>query len=718
MDLFNLDHSLKDIPIPPKNKYITILTEKIEQLIARIRWKTFFFLNKNLKKEDQEYFGFKSQKTPPKNKLLDGFEYDMVEIINQIKYRDTLDNFQRKLIKEVKDIKKSTDILVKADKTTNIYKVKPLEYEKLIVNNIKGLYKKDLDRNYEKAINAEAKTITDRLKISNRVSQLQRKDAYILLKDHKDNFSNKPTSRLINPTKSEIGKISKSVLDKINLDVKEFYGLNQWTSTQDTLKWFKQIEGKVDTVFIQFDIIDFYPSITEETLKNALVMAETCTSISKDDIDIIMHSRKTVLFNRNIQWCKRNNMHFDVPMGSHDSAQIADLVGLYILYNLTNSARVNVKDVGLYRDDGLMILRNHNGHRVDSIKKEITRKFKLMGFKIDIKSNIKIANFLDVTLNLKEDTYEIYSKPNNTPLYVNIKSNHPPAVLKQIPKSVNRRLVQNSSNEGVFHKNTLAFQKALEKSGYKFKLEFSKELKEEIIRGKPKNRTRNKIWFTPPYNKQVRTNVGRLFIEIIKKHFPKGNKLHPILNINSIKLGYCCTDNLGKIIKNHNSHIINLGKKENNTNIDRNERNCNCRIPGKCMLQNECLTKNIVYKATISTVENPKEEKIYFGITKSEFKIRLANHKTSFKYEHRKNDTALSKHLWYLKFRKKTPVVKWEIFKKTSSCNTLNGRCNLCLNEKIAIATCKAKHKMLNQKAEFTNFCPHRKIHSLQQFKL
>ena len=56
--------------------------------------------------------------------------------------------------------------------------------------------------------------------------------------------------------------------------------------------------------------------------------------------------------------------------------------------------------------------------------------------------------------------------------------------------------------------------------------------------------TELKTWFIPSYN----NNVGRLFLEIVKIHFPSGNNLHKILNINNIKLGYSCMDNLDKII--------------------------------------------------------------------------------------------------------------------------------------------------------------------------
>ena len=60
---------------------------------------------------------------------------------------------------------------------------------------------------YETSI--QKKKIATKLGIDDRVDTTANKDAFITLKDHKPNFANKPTCRLINPTKSKIGKISK-----------------------------------------------------------------------------------------------------------------------------------------------------------------------------------------------------------------------------------------------------------------------------------------------------------------------------------------------------------------------------------------------------------------------------------------------------------------------------------------------------------------------------
>ena len=65
-------------------------------------------------------------------------------------------------------------------------------------------------------IDDKAKTITEKLRIDDRVETTATKEAFITLKHHKDNFENKPTCRLISPSKQEIGKISKQILEHIN----------------------------------------------------------------------------------------------------------------------------------------------------------------------------------------------------------------------------------------------------------------------------------------------------------------------------------------------------------------------------------------------------------------------------------------------------------------------------------------------------------------------
>ena len=53
----------------------------------------------------------------------------------------------------------------------------------------------------------------------------------VTLKDHKDNFMNRPTTRLINPSKNEAGRISKHILDQINTELVRELSVNEWKNT-------------------------------------------------------------------------------------------------------------------------------------------------------------------------------------------------------------------------------------------------------------------------------------------------------------------------------------------------------------------------------------------------------------------------------------------------------------------------------------------------------
>ena len=66
--------------------------------------------------------------------------------------------------------------------------------------------------------------------------------------------------------------------------------------------------------------------------------------------------------------------------------------------------------------------------------------FQQIGLKKTAQVKHQNVNFLDITLNLNNGNFSPYRKPNNEPQYVNSRSNHPPSIIKQIPKSINKRL--------------------------------------------------------------------------------------------------------------------------------------------------------------------------------------------------------------------------------------------------------------------------------------
>ena len=83
------------------------------------------------------------------------------------------------------------------------------------------------------------------------------------------------------------------------------------------------------------------------------------------------------------------------------------------------------------------------------------------------------VNFLDITLDLSEETYEQYRKSNDKPNYVNVESNHPKVIINNIPKAVNNRLYRISCSKEKFIKHKGDYQNALNNSGHKHKLEYN-----------------------------------------------------------------------------------------------------------------------------------------------------------------------------------------------------------------------------------------------------
>ena len=130
-------------------------------------------------------------------------------------------------------------------------------------------------------------------------------------------------------------------------------------------------------------------------------------------------------------------------MGAYDSTQVADVIGIYILDTL--GRLVNLEQVGLYRDDGIIFIPDSNSLKTSKIWKKIIRVFKLLGQRIEIASNLKIVDFLNVTLSLDNGTVKHFSKRNSTSTDINVDCNHPRLILKQIPNAVNQRINRISS---------------------------------------------------------------------------------------------------------------------------------------------------------------------------------------------------------------------------------------------------------------------------------
>jgi hypothetical protein len=114
-------------------------------------------------------------------------------------------------------------------------------------------------------------------------------------------------------------------------------------------------------------------------LHEAISFARSYTDITDNEIEIIMHSCKTVLFFNNSIWVKKNNPDaFDIPMGSLHGAEVCELVGLHLLDKMKEIAKTG--SYGLYRDDGLMIV-NKSSCEIERFCKSLRSLFSQHGFK-------------------------------------------------------------------------------------------------------------------------------------------------------------------------------------------------------------------------------------------------------------------------------------------------------------------------------------------------
>ena len=139
------------------------------------------------------------------------------------------------------------------------------------------------------------------------------------------------------------------------------------------------------------------------------------------------------------------------------------------------------------------------------------------------------------------------------------------------------------------------------------------------------------------------------------------------------------------------ANYVTVGKKKNNNS---------------CPLDGKCLTKSVVYKATVTeTTLNIQET--YIGLTENEFLTRFNLHKSSFKLEkleHKTTSTTLSDHFWKLK--NKNINIKWEVVKKVKPFAPGDKVCGLCLQEKLSILRSAPS---LNKRSEIFGHCIHRK---------
>ena len=119
-----------------------------------------------------------------------------------------------------------------------------------------------------------------------------------------------------------------------------------------------------------------------------------------------------------------------------------------------------------------------------------------------------------------------------------------------------------------------------------------------------------------------------------------------------------------------------------------NNKTCSCRQKSDCPLNQNCLSKCLVYNAVVNT----STTKNYYGTSEKSFKERYNNYTSSFRSKSRQ------------KSMKAHPYI---CGKRT---------CDLCLCEKLLISRANSA-SLLNKRDELVSKCCHMNKYTLKCFK-
>ena len=144
---------------------------------------------------------------------------------------------------------------------------------------------------------------------------------------------------------------------------------------------YKNTKKKELHTFMAFDVVDFYPSITIDLLRVALDFASSHTNISDDEQSIIMQAKSSLLYSNGEPWFKKMISNtFDVTMGSYDGAESCELVGTFLL-NTIRETLGDTCNLGLYRDDGLLLITRSTPRQSEVTNKKLCSIFAKYGLK-------------------------------------------------------------------------------------------------------------------------------------------------------------------------------------------------------------------------------------------------------------------------------------------------------------------------------------------------
>ena len=157
-----------------------------------------------------------------------------------------------------------------------------------------------------------------------------------------------------------------------------------------------------------------------------------------------------------------------------------------------------------------------------------------------------------------------------------------------------------------FARAVLEYKEAMQRSGHSGELQYNSPPDSH----KKKPRKQNILWFNPPFSKHVKSNIGKVFLHLLEKHFPPHPHLHKICNKNNVKVSYSCMPNMAAIIFRHNKALLTQKTEPANTVPP-----CNCRTKTSCPMKGLCCESFIVYKATLTSDGIAKNYKLNLKLT-------------------------------------------------------------------------------------------------------
>ena len=151
---------------------------------------------------------------------------------------------------------------------------------------------------------------------------------------------------------------------------------------------------------------------------------------------------------------------------------------------------------------------------------------------------METVNYLDVTFNLNGG--HLPTLPKTRQQSNTYMSNLTINIIKKIFKTIERSLSHFFCNEKIFNKSATADK--LQQINY------------NPVNTKIPNKRNHKrnIWFNPLSVKNVSTNMAKIFLNLLDKHFPQSQHIHKIFTRNSVEVTYSCPKSMKIIINNHN----------------------------------------------------------------------------------------------------------------------------------------------------------------------